>query len=151
MRIFHRFLIAAVATIAAAACSADSGRLTGPVSPPPDDAIAGSWGLDPAMLFPGTEFQMTLSDSSGVVTGVGSFAGEAGPQGALQLSGTVQNDSLHLQVIYLLDPRFGQSLPDTGHLTGVLVARDTLNAAIMNAGSVWSVRLVRLKIGDPPG
>lgn len=149
MRTVQRFLIGAA--VAAAACSTDSGRLTGPVPPPPDGAIAGSWGLDPAKIFPGTQFLMSLSDSAGVVTGVGSFAGEAGPQGSLQLSGMVQNDSLHLQVVYVLDPRFGQSRPDTGSLAGALVANDTIDAAIMNAGSTWIVRLVRRKIGDPPG
>lgn len=149
MRTVHRFLIGAA--VATAACSTDSGRLTGPVPPPPDGAIAGSWGLDPAALFPGTQFLMSLSDSAGVVTGVGSFAGEAGPQGSLKLSGTVQNDSLHLQVVYVLDPRFGESPPDTGSLAGALIATDTLDAALMNARSTWTVRLVRLKIGDPPG
>ena len=94
---------------------------------------------------------MSLRDSAGVVSGVGTFAGEAGPQGALELLGLVQNDSVHLQVVYLFDSQFGQAKPDTGTLTGLLVATDSMDVAIMNAGSTWRVRLVRLKIGDPPG
>src|SRR6185437_9708295 len=147
MRPIHRFLIGGA--LAIAACSTDSSRLAGPVSPPPDDAIAGSWGLDPSVLSPGTEFLMSLRDSAGVVSGVGTFAGEAGPQGALKLSGVVQNDSVHLQVVYVLDPQFGQAQPDTGTLAGQLVPTDSMEAAIMNAGATWKVRLVRLRIGDP--
>ena len=148
MKTIYRFLIGGA--VATAACGADSSRLAEPV-PPPDGAIAGSWGVDPTLVLAGTQFLMSLRDSAGVVTGVGSFAGEAGPQGSLELSGVVQNDSVHLRVIYLFDSQLGQAPPDTGSLAGELIAADTLSAAIVNSGSTWRVRLVRLRTSDPPG
>jgi hypothetical protein len=148
MRTIHRFLIGAAAAVAA--CSADAGPVAGSV-PPPDGAIEGSWGLDPTVVAAGTEFLMSLRDSAGVVSGTGTFAGEAGPQGALQLSGMVQNDSLHLLVVYLLDPRLGAAPPDTGRLAGVLTTADAIDAMLADGGITRSIHLVRLKIGDPPG
>jgi CBS domain-containing protein len=147
MRTIYRLLIGAV--IATAGCSTDSNRVTGPVPPPPDEAIEGSWGLDPAVVDPGSEFLMSLRDSAGVVSGTGTFAGEAGPFGGLRVSGVVQNDSVHLLVVYVLDPSFGTFPGDTGRLAGLLTARDTLDATITQGGFTRAVRLTRLQIANP--
>jgi hypothetical protein len=90
---------------------------------------------------------MALTESAGVVTGTGTFAGEAAPGGALAISGSIRNDSLHLQVVFLFDPRFGLQ-PDTSSFDGVLSARDTING--MFEGGIVRTQLVRLRVSDPP-
>lgn len=94
---------------------------------------------------------MSLAESSGVVTGTGTFAGEAGPFGSLAVSGTVANSALRLQIIYNLEPHaFPNSRPDTAQFVGTLVAADTIDGQLTRDGSTGPLQLVRLRINDPP-
>jgi hypothetical protein len=115
-----------------------------------DHDLQGSWGQNAGALPPGNEFIMALTESAGTVTGTGTFAGEAGPFGALAVSGTVARDTVHLQVIYNFDPQFSGLHPDTAQFSGVLFAQDTIAGALVRGGTADSVRYVRLRIDDPP-
>ena len=125
-------------------CSCSAGATTGPV----DGDVRGEW-QEPG-LFPGSAFEMTLSATAGIVTGGGAFAVEAGAGGTLAIAGTVRDDSLHLRVIFLYDPRFPGIQPDTASFEGLLSARDTIHATLTRQGIAESVLLVRLPlVGDP--
>jgi len=84
------------------------------------------------------------------VTGTGTFAGEAAAGGTLAVSGSVRNDSLRLQVVFIYGPRFTSLQPDTASFEGVLAARDTIDGTLTGRGVAQSVQLVRLRVGDPP-
>jgi hypothetical protein len=92
---------------------------------------------------------MALADSSGVVRGTGAFAGEAGPFGALAVSGTVKNDSLHLQIIYNFSPTFTGLRPDTAQFNGVLSTPDKMDGTLTRDGVSGPIQFVRAKVGDP--
>jgi hypothetical protein len=113
-----------------------------------DHDVQGMW-HEPG-LFPGFEFLLVLTETGGALTGTGTFAGEASAAGTLAVSGSVRNDSLHLQIVFLPDPRFSGVPPDTTAFAGVLTARDTINGSFTGRGVAPSIRLVRLRAGDPP-
>ena len=136
--------IAAVSLVSACA------RETVPRVTVVDHDIQGSWGQDFGGLLPGFEFIMALNESSGTVSGTGTYAGEAGPYGALAVSGTVARFTIHLRVIYNADPRFSGLHPDTAQFDGVLSAADTISGTLAQHGAQPSaVTFVRLRIGDP--
>lgn len=110
-----------------------------------DHDVQGEW-HEPG-LFPGSEFLIALTETSGVVTGTGTFAGEAAAGGTLAISGSARNDSLHLQVIFVFDPQFPGLPPDTTTFQGVLAARDTIDGTLTRAGLGQSMQLVRLPVG----
>lgn len=128
-----------------AACG-DNRDLVSPV----DGDVQGSWTQALSGLSPGFEFIMALVDSSGVVRGTGSFAGEAGPFGTLAVSGTVKNDSLRLQIIYTLSPTFMSLRADTAQFTGVLSTRDRIDGTRTKDGVSEPIEFIRAKVGDPP-
>lgn len=145
MKNFSGILIGACAIIMG--CSDSSS--TAPRIPPVDHDVQGSWGEQ--FSVPGNSFLMSLVESSGVVTGTGSFAGEAGPFGSLAVSGTVANDSLRLRIIYNFEPHtFPTIAPDTAQFVGRLVATDTIDGQITRRETTSPFQVVRLKIGDPP-
>jgi hypothetical protein len=130
------------------ACSGESMVVS---TPPVNHDVQGSWGMDFTGV-PGNSFILALTESSGSISGTGSFAGEAGPFGALAVSGTVATDSLHLQIIYVFEPTVFTALhPDTARFTGVLSTRDKIDGTLVRDGTPRSLELIRLKIGDPPG
>src|SRR5690242_10744827 len=94
----HYTLLAACALACAlAACSGD--RLTSHGTP---TDLNGMWTEDFGNDFvPGISFVTSLSESAGVVTGTGSYAGEAAPYGALDVDGSGVGDSVHLRIIYV--------------------------------------------------
>ena len=147
MRGLSRLLIGACAMVAG--CSSASS--TGPRVLPTDHDVRGSWGEQFSPPLPGNTFLMVLTETSGVITGTGSFAGEAGPYGGLAVSGTVAMGSVRLQIIYNFEPHVFPNLhPDTAQFGGTLTAPDTIIGQLMRDGSTGSLQLTRLRIGDPP-
>jgi hypothetical protein len=120
------------------ACSADR-----TVAPLVAHDVQGEW-QEPG-LFPGSAFMLALTETAGVVTGTGTFAVEAGAGGTLVVSGSVRDDSLHLQVVAVVDPRFSGAPPDTSSFEAILAARDTINGTLTDRGFPRSIRLVRLR------
>jgi hypothetical protein len=146
-RRFLSLLIGVCASVVVA-CSGESVVAS---TPPVNHDVEGSWSMDFTGT-PGNSFILALTESSGSISGTGSFAGEAGPFGALAVSGTVANDSLHLQIIYRFEPTVFPNLhPDTAQFTGVLSTRDKIDGTLTRDGTPRSFELIRLRIGDPPG
>src|SRR5690348_2492798 len=118
-----------------AACS--KSEVTPPPPPAVDHDAQGSWGQNTnGMITPGNSFVMSMTESSGTITGVGSFAGEAGPYGGLTVTGSVAHDSLHLQIVYVAEPHVFPSLaPDTAQFAGVLTNRDQIDGQLTLNGS----------------
>ncbi|HEY2850200.1 MAG TPA: hypothetical protein VGI97_10005 [Gemmatimonadaceae bacterium] len=116
-----------------------------------DHDVQGSWQQNVA-LAPGNEFLVVLMESSGTVSGSGSFAGEAAPYGGLAESGSIASDSLRLQIVYKFDPTTFPTLPpDTAQFVGVLAARDTINGSLTRDGFTSALTLVRIPPAvDPP-
>src|SRR5690349_6557590 len=129
------------------ACSGD--RLTSHGTP---TDLNGSWGEDFGTNFmPGISFVTSLSESGGVVTGTGSYAGEAAPYGAVNVSGSGAGDAVHLRIIYVPDAVvFPQLTPDTAQFDGVLTTRDLIDGMLTRAGSSHAFALIRLHNGDRP-
>jgi hypothetical protein len=143
----HRCLIGVYTIVAA--CSSDTAPVLAP--PPVDHDVQGSWGEDFGAISPGNSFLVALTESSGTVSGTGSFSGEAAPFGSLAVNGIVAKDSLHLRIIFNFDSTLFRNLqPDTEHFEGVLARRDTIAGQLTRGGSTSPLRLVRLKISDPP-
>jgi hypothetical protein len=113
---------------------------------PVDHDVQGSWSQLISGINPGSEFRFTLTETSGVVTGTGTFAGEAAAGGSLVISGSVRHDSLHLQVVFVYNPRFTSIPPRTASFEGALVARDTIDGMLQ--GYVARLQLVRVPAGD---
>ncbi|MGH7655987.1 MAG: hypothetical protein ACREN6_15125 [Gemmatimonadaceae bacterium] len=141
-----RLLISACALLGA--CARDA--ILAPV-PPADHDVQGSWGEDFAD-FPGNSFLIAVTESSGAVSGTGSFAGEAGPYGGLVVSGSIAADSLRLQIIYDFEPMVFPGLhPDTAQFVGVLASEDTISGQLTRGGFTTPLTLGRLKLAvDPP-
>ena len=113
--------------------------------------LNGMWGQDVGPTFvPGNAFSIGLSESADLVTGQGSYAGEAGPYGWLDLSGTARADSVHLRIIYTPNATvFPQLKPDTARFDGVLTTRDRIDGTLIRGGAApQSFSLVRSP-GDP--
>ena len=81
-------------------------------------SLNGAWKLrlDPPEGFFGFSLTPTGSD----VAGDGSFAGEAGPQGTLSVSGTVTGTEVDLDFVLVTQLPVGQP-PRTAHFTGRFV------------------------------
>ena len=145
---FHPVLgVLILAGAVASGCSDTAGRAVGPA--PVDHDVEGSWVRTP-LLNPGNDFLMFLTESAGVVTGIGTFAREAGAGGALAIAGSVHEDSLHLQVVFRFDPPIPGIAPDTTSFEGVLSTRDTMNGTLTVDGFAESIQLVRRRVNDPP-
>jgi hypothetical protein len=147
MRRLHHLVAAVVAFTAA--CS--SGSSTAPPAPVDHDA-QGSWGENSdGHLNPGSLFLIALSESSGVIVGTGSYAGEAGPYGALAVTGSVAHDSVRLAIVSVPEPTvFPQLKPDTVHFVGVLTTRDRIDGTLTRGNVANPFGLVRLTVGDRP-
>jgi hypothetical protein len=133
-----------------AACSHDAVTLPSP--PAVDHDAQGSWVEDnQGVVTPGNGFLVAMTESSGVITGSGFFRGEAGPFGNLDISGTVANDSLRVQLIYVFDPTvFTRLTPDTTQVTAVMTDRDHIKGQMVRDGSTFSVAWVRLPPASDP-
>jgi hypothetical protein len=118
------------------ACSSD--RIADPLRltdghPPTTADIAGSWSLVPLSQIPGSQFGWLLVVSGAQITGVGNFAGEAGPFGTMTVHGTASGDSLHVDVEFVYDHIFSLA-PYTGHFDGVLTSRTEMSGNLLRAG-----------------
>lgn len=145
------FVFAAIAAFVGGCGGASNDTTT---SPPPavDHDAEGSWGFDNhGQVIPGNSFLFAVRESSGLISGTGSFAGEAGPYGGLVVSGTVAQDSLHLSIVYVPEPTVFPSLrPDTARFAGVLTNRDHIDGELTRGGNTSPVSFVRLVVGDRP-
>ena len=98
------------AILAAYGCADDA---TQPRVELPRD-IAGHW--EAPLVIPGSGEEWTLSLVGASITGAGTWTGEACCRGTVTITGTVRDDSLHLDVVYrqtepaepLVGPRFVQ-------------------------------------------
>src|SRR5512140_73378 len=110
MRLYETLFACAIGLTAA--CSGGPSTV---LPPPVDHDAQGSWGQDThGALSPGNSFVMSLTESGGAITGVGSYAGEAGPYGGLKVNGTVSQDSVTLQIVFTAEPTVFPGLrPDT--------------------------------------
>jgi hypothetical protein len=95
-----RFLIA-LSTAALMSCT------DGPFIPVPPAAIAGGWA---PVVAPGTppgsssSFALTIDGST--ISGRGWYSGEAGPYGAIDVTGSVEGDEVTLEFTYTPSPTF---------------------------------------------
>lgn len=139
----------AAALFVAAACS--NRDATSPTISVNDHDAQGSWGENNfGVVAPGNSFAVALTESSGVVAGTGSFSGEAGPFGALSISGTVADGLLNLRVVYLFEPTvFPQLAPDTAQFVGVLTTKDRIDGFLTRRGIRSEFGLLRVSVGDP--
>ena len=112
--------------------------------------LNGMWSEDfGSDVVPGFSFAVGLRESADVVTGQGSYAGEAGPYGMLGIAGAAHGDSVHLRIVYVPNVVvFPHLAPDTAQFDGVLTTRDRIDGMLSRAGSSQSFSLVRLQ-GDP--
>jgi len=112
--------------------------------------LNGMWGEDfGTQVHPGDAFSIGLRDSADVVTGQGSFAGEAGPYGMLDLFGTAHSDSVHLRIVFTPNVAFPQLKPDTAQFEGVLTTPDRIDGTLIRFGTPQSFSLLRF-LHDPP-
>jgi hypothetical protein len=146
MRMKWQLLLGLLA--ATTACSHDASTS---LQPAVDHDAEGSWAPDNGgAIIPGNSWIVALRESSGTVTGTGSFAGEAGPFGALEVTGTVANDSVHLRIVYVYEPTvFTHLVPDTAQFDGLLVSRDRIDGRLGRDGGFTTFRLLRAVPYDP--
>ena len=99
--------------------------------------LNGFWNQDVgSTVVAGNSFSIALSLSGDVVSGAGSYAGEAGPFGNLDISGTAQADQVHLLIAYRPNATvFPQLKPDTAQFDGVLTTRDRIDGTIIRGGA----------------
>ena len=133
----------AAALSAAAACS--NRDTTAPTVSVLDHDAQGSWDENNfGVLSPGNSFAVALTESSGVIVGTGSFAGEAGPFGGLTISGTVAEGVLNLRIVYVFQPTvFPQLAPDTAQFVGVLTTKDRIDGFLTRRGITTEFGLLR--------
>jgi hypothetical protein len=137
------------AAVTALACSHDTTQPS--IRPGPAD-VTGSWTENLGVTIPGVEFLLVLRDSASVVSGTGTWENEAGPSGSLVARGTAITDSIHLQIIYVPNPVFVGTQPDTAQLEAVLTTRDRIDGTLHREGLPPStIQLVRVKASDVPG
>ena len=81
-------------------------------------SLSGAWmqRFDP----PESDFEFSLTPSGSDITGEGSFAGEAGLEGSLTVTGTVVGSTLNLDFIVATEHPEGQPTR-TAHFTGHLM------------------------------
>jgi hypothetical protein len=104
-RLICRLTLASMLAAALVACGGDA------LAPSPRN-LDGSWTrLDE---YPGNSEQWDLATNGSSISGTGSWSGEACCAGSLTLTGTVANDSLHIDV----------TLVDTGFPGGTRVIRE---------------------------
>lgn len=80
----------------------------------------------------------------------GEFTGEAGPQGAVAVTGSIAHDSLRLAVVFIPDSAlFPQARPDTAQFVGALTSRDRIDGTLAGDNIVRPFGLVRLAVNPP--
>src|SRR5438067_1493965 len=109
-----RFVVVAAALTVLGACN----DTTPPI---PADAIVGNWGLAPSPRDPpGSGESFFLQRNGQTLTGTGTFTGEAGPFGTIDIAGTVVGDSVQLDLTFKLDAIFGGGVARIEHFRGQL-------------------------------
>ena len=131
------------AALSVAACS--NRDTTTPTVSVLDHDAQGSWDENNfGVLSPGNSFAVALTESSGVVGGTGAFAGEAGPFGALAISGTVADGVLNLRVVFVYEPTvFPKLAADTAQFVGVLTTKDRIDGFLTRRGITTEFGLLR--------
>jgi len=142
------FALLLSSAILGTACSAS--EPIQPARPAVDQDVQGSWGPNnTGAVVPGNSFLLSLVDSTGTITGSGSFAGEAGPFGALAVTGAISSGSVDLRIVYVYEPHvFPQLQPDTAEFVGRLTSKDQIDGSLTRRGVTSPLGLVRLRVGD---
>jgi hypothetical protein len=83
---------------------------------------------------PGMGFRMTLSTQGSVVSGSGTWMGEACCSGSVAVSGTVQDAAVTLDMTFTTEQGAPRP-PYTEHFVGRVVASDTLSGTLTQSGS----------------
>jgi hypothetical protein len=142
----HRIPLLAIAALAIA-CSDDTTQPS--LKPGPTD-LTGAWSVGLGGTVPGVLFALSLRDSGQVVTGTGTWANEAGPNGTLVANGTAADDAVHLRIIYLPNALFVGLKPDTAQLDGVLTTHDRIDGTLRRGSLPPStIQLVRTMPVEP--
>jgi hypothetical protein len=99
----------------------------------------------------GNFFVTGLNESAGVVLGKGSYSGEAGPYGMLDISGSALGDSVHLRIVFEPNTAFPQLKPDTASFEAVLTTRDHIDGMLARGSApAQAFALMRLHNADRP-
>jgi hypothetical protein len=95
-------------------CLSCSNSLAPPVN------VAGAWAAD--YHLPGSSLVLNLSQTDSVITGNGTYAGEAGPSGTLQISGSYVRPHITLALHYDrgLSQTYDGAVLDSQHMTGTI-------------------------------
>lgn len=89
--------------------------------------IDGRW-AEP-FSFPGSFLGFDVTSTGSVVSGSGSYAGEAGPFGTLSVTGTVDGIAVHLDLTFTEElPRPGHTVTD--HFDGVFTSFDVIEGSL---------------------
>jgi hypothetical protein len=110
MRTRHLYLL--LGTLLAAGCSY-------PTSP---NAFNGTW--KEAFNFPGSSLTFNLVTSGNVISGSGTWSGEACCDGSVTIGGTEVGDSVSLDFAFVTHGSFPP--PRTSHFTGRMTGRNTI-------------------------
>lgn len=95
-------------------CLSCSNNLAPPVN------VEGTWAAD--YRLPGSSLVLNLSQTDDVITGNGTYAGEAGPSGTLQIGGSYARPHIRLTLQYDLGltRTFDGTVLDSQHMTGTI-------------------------------
>lgn len=134
MRNLHRALILTALCLSASACD-----YLGLTAPGPE-SLNGLWIRTSEV--PGSSEQWQLAVDGPRITGSGTWTGEACCDGTLAVTGTIVDDSIHVDVTYT--PR-GATQVSHEHFDGALESKTILRAALRyDDGTVAAVRFQKV-------
>lgn len=86
----------------------------------PPATLGGSWAAD--YHLPGSSLVLNLSQVGATITGSGTYSGEAGPSGTLQLTGSYVRPHVRLALHYDVGLRrtYDGTVLDSQHMTGTI-------------------------------
>lgn len=86
----------------------------------PPATLAGTWAAD--YHLPGSSLVLDLSQTDATITGSGTYAGEAGPSGTLQVTGSYARPHVNLALQYDvgLTQTYVGTVVDSQHMTGTI-------------------------------
>jgi hypothetical protein len=131
-----RFLLLAALLVASPACT----LTTEPLAP---EALNGSWAH--RFDLPGFGDVLVLQVHGGVVSGIGSWAGEAGPSGTSSVTGAITGDMVVLDIVKTpVLPQPGT--PRTDHFVGRLLSSTELAGTLTQGDVQFDYGYVRSQV-----